>query len=339
MAQSLALLEPKSPPGPGGPAPGGVGAGPNTGFKLFGKDGLSFDDILDTVNPLHHLPIVGFIYRAVTGDTISPASRITGGALFGGPLGLAASVADTMLKEASGRDTGGHLLALVEGRDTEELFPQLKPDTQPDAHWEKVSVLRHDAQEFDDWRPLAPGPETAAAATAKAPERPVRSFAAASLRYDSIDTVGAEHDPAPAAPAKDAAVAAPTTLPAAASIAPRPGKAPGKAHPAGANGPVAGAAATPLGPPAAAGSRFPSARVLAANPAMVSTLRKSESPYFRPGGTLNSDSWLKLMNNAGANRKSGAPPTGAGSLSSATIAKALAKYGAAAQNPAAAPGK
>jgi hypothetical protein len=89
----------------------------------------------------------------------------------------------------------------------------------------------------------------------------------------------------------------------------------------------------------AAGSRLPTAQALAANPNMITAMRRGESAYFRPGGTINSDAWLKLMNSAGANRKDGTAPTGSGGLSSATIAKALATYGAAAQNPAAAPSK
>lgn len=66
-------------------------------------DHISFADILDIVNPLQHLPIVGHIYRAITGDTIKPGAQIMGGTLFGGGLGLlgaSVSVAiDETLKE------------------------------------------------------------------------------------------------------------------------------------------------------------------------------------------------------------------------------------------------
>lgn len=64
----------------------------SAGSKPTG-DSLDFDDMLDIVNPLHHIPIVGFIYRAITGDTISPASAMAGGALFGGPLGFIGALA------------------------------------------------------------------------------------------------------------------------------------------------------------------------------------------------------------------------------------------------------
>ena len=62
---------------------------------IFGKDGFTFGDILDIVNPLQHIPIVGSIYRNITGDTIAPAMQIAGGALFGGPIGAVVSLVTT----------------------------------------------------------------------------------------------------------------------------------------------------------------------------------------------------------------------------------------------------
>lgn len=50
---------------------------------------LSFDDVLQGLNPLHHLPGVGMIYRAVTGAEIHPGMRALGAGLSGGALGMA----------------------------------------------------------------------------------------------------------------------------------------------------------------------------------------------------------------------------------------------------------
>lgn len=66
-------------------------APPNGEFHPFGEDGLTFRDVLDVVNPLQHIPLIGTLYRKLTGDTIDPAMRIAGGALFGGPIGAIAS--------------------------------------------------------------------------------------------------------------------------------------------------------------------------------------------------------------------------------------------------------
>lgn len=70
------------------------------GFKPFGDDGLTFADVIDIVNPLQHVPILSSFYRKLTGDTIDPAIRIAGGALFGGPLGAIASTMAVAVNEA-----------------------------------------------------------------------------------------------------------------------------------------------------------------------------------------------------------------------------------------------
>ena len=82
------------------------------GAQFWGEDGFTFADLLDIINPLQHLPIIGSIYRALTGDEISPAARIAGGALFGGPLGLIGAVANQAIEETTGKDLGDHAIAL-----------------------------------------------------------------------------------------------------------------------------------------------------------------------------------------------------------------------------------
>jgi hypothetical protein len=61
----------------------------------------TFHDLLHALNPLQHLPVIGMIYRAVTGDEIDPAVRIGGsfvtGFLTGGPVGAAASAFCSLL--------------------------------------------------------------------------------------------------------------------------------------------------------------------------------------------------------------------------------------------------
>lgn len=73
-------------------------------FKLFGQDGFNFRDVLDLVNPLQHIPIVGNIYRNLTGDVAAPAIRIAGGALFGGPLGAAFAAASVIAHQLLSSD-------------------------------------------------------------------------------------------------------------------------------------------------------------------------------------------------------------------------------------------
>ncbi len=77
-----------------------------------------FRQLLSELNPLQYVPVVGTIYRAVTGDTIPDSARIAGSlvvsGLIGGPVGLAASVGITLLEQLTGVDPeklGDKLLA------------------------------------------------------------------------------------------------------------------------------------------------------------------------------------------------------------------------------------
>ena len=89
-----------------------------TGFSLWGDDGFGFDDFLDAINPLQHIPILGTLYREIVGDDIGIASRLVGGALFAGIPGLIGSAVDAAFEAVSGKDLGTTALALVGlGRD------------------------------------------------------------------------------------------------------------------------------------------------------------------------------------------------------------------------------
>lgn len=78
---------------------------------------FGFDDFIDLINPLQHLPIVGTLYRAWTGDAIEGPARILGDALYGGPIGLAFGILDAIVEQASGADVGGHVYANLFGAD------------------------------------------------------------------------------------------------------------------------------------------------------------------------------------------------------------------------------
>ncbi len=63
-----------------------------------------FWDLVDVINPMQHIPVVASIYRDVTEDEIKPAAKIAGGTLFGGVLGFASSIFDSVVEEVSGQD-------------------------------------------------------------------------------------------------------------------------------------------------------------------------------------------------------------------------------------------
>ena len=86
---------------------------PQTG----GAGSLSFDDLVDVVNPLQHLPIVGTLYRKYANDPINPLPKIAGDTLYGGSVGLVSSLADYAFEKITGKNFGDTVLAWVTGDD------------------------------------------------------------------------------------------------------------------------------------------------------------------------------------------------------------------------------
>ena len=76
---------------------------------------FSFHNLLDIVNPLEHLPIIGTLYRAITGTHIGIPEKIAGDALYGGLWGAVSSVADAAFEAVTGKDFGSTVLAFFTG--------------------------------------------------------------------------------------------------------------------------------------------------------------------------------------------------------------------------------
>ncbi len=56
---------------------------------------IGFSDVLSALNPLQYLPVVGTIYREVTGDKVNPSLQMAVSAIvsiFLGPVGLAGAM-------------------------------------------------------------------------------------------------------------------------------------------------------------------------------------------------------------------------------------------------------
>jgi len=83
---------------------------------LLKSDGMfSFGDLIDLVNPLQQMPIVGSIYRSLTGDTISTGARLAGGFLMGGPIGFMVAAINAGFEAATGDDIASTMIAMVTG--------------------------------------------------------------------------------------------------------------------------------------------------------------------------------------------------------------------------------
>ena len=81
---------------------------------------VTFRELLSALNPLQYLPVVGTIYRAITGDQIpEPVRRIgslIASGLMGGPIGVVINLAITAAEKISGIDldnVGQKLLAMT----------------------------------------------------------------------------------------------------------------------------------------------------------------------------------------------------------------------------------
>jgi hypothetical protein len=95
-------------------APAAAATTPAAPAAAGSDTGFSFNDLLDIVNPLQHIPVVSTIYRAISGDTIKTFPKIAGDTLYGGLEGLASSVADTVFTKITGKSVGDTVLDFAE---------------------------------------------------------------------------------------------------------------------------------------------------------------------------------------------------------------------------------
>lgn len=68
--------------------------------------GFGFRDLLDIINPLQHIPVIGSVYRYLTGDRPGEAAQMAGDALYGGPIGVAFGLIGAATEDAKGHDLG-----------------------------------------------------------------------------------------------------------------------------------------------------------------------------------------------------------------------------------------
>ena len=100
-----------------------------------------FHQILSELNPLQYLPVVGTIYRAVTGDVVSDTARSAGSmvvsGLLGGPIGLVGSAAAMLMEKVTGIDPeaiGRRFLARLGVGPAEETATASPPAAMARAH-------------------------------------------------------------------------------------------------------------------------------------------------------------------------------------------------------------
>ncbi len=83
---------------------------------FLGPDGeFGWDDFLDVVNPLQHIPLVNIAYRAVTGDEIYGAARLVDFAF--GPMAAVSTAVDLAFRDITGRSMADNAVAALFGPD------------------------------------------------------------------------------------------------------------------------------------------------------------------------------------------------------------------------------
>jgi hypothetical protein len=82
--------------------------------SVWGRDGFGFDDLVDVVNPLQHLPGVAQVYRHLSGDDIGMLPQIAGGLLFGGPVGAASAIVSAGFEAGTGMGPAAFALAALQ---------------------------------------------------------------------------------------------------------------------------------------------------------------------------------------------------------------------------------
>ena len=99
--------------------------------QFWSEDAPNFKDILDTINPLQHIPIVSTLYQSLTGDVPSSGANILGGSLIGGPLGLVSALFNEIVKTQSGKDVGSNLMAMINGESSSTQMADAAPTYAP----------------------------------------------------------------------------------------------------------------------------------------------------------------------------------------------------------------
>ncbi len=91
-----------SPPLHGNQPPQATPAESSThGFSVFST-------LVDTLNPLHHIPVLSGFYRHLTGQEIGILPRIASGVLLGGPIGAGAAIIGNLIESTISNDTDQH---------------------------------------------------------------------------------------------------------------------------------------------------------------------------------------------------------------------------------------
>jgi hypothetical protein len=159
------------------------------------KEGISFSDLLDIVNPLQHIPVVSTVYRMITGDEIGVGARMAGSVLYGGPMGLLGAGVVAAVEEATGDKIEGHLAAIFTGTpdSAEQLATTPEPSYEEEDDTNAPGILSGPSEKVstDQISALSPNPAATIAAASLATAAPNGKTSGAVLFGKSQPPAGA----------------------------------------------------------------------------------------------------------------------------------------------------
>jgi len=142
------------------PAPSGSDAAPAAPVQTAQAGGESedfFHRLLDVINPLQHLPVIGTIYRAATGEHIGAVEKIAGDALYGGLWGAVSATADVAFEAVTGKSAEDTVLAWFKSDDapTAVAKAQVQPRMAVNAPLPSATLPGLPVDDATDTRELA----------------------------------------------------------------------------------------------------------------------------------------------------------------------------------------
>lgn len=120
--------------------------GSEAGSKTEGNEqDFDFEDFLDVINPLQHIPIVSQIYQDKAGDEISDQAKAVGdifyGVLTGGVFGVLSAVSNAVLKQQTDKDASEHVYAFFDA----ENSPESLTDSQLSGNNKEPGIKQNQA--------------------------------------------------------------------------------------------------------------------------------------------------------------------------------------------------
>ena len=116
---------------------------------FWGKDGFTFGDVLDMVNPLHHIPVLSRYYEKTSNDDACEGARLVGGIIYGGLIGgvsgILSSLFNSAVRTETRHDMVDHLIAMSEVNEKQQknvLAAQASIDTAMNLSEQPVQVVR-----------------------------------------------------------------------------------------------------------------------------------------------------------------------------------------------------